>query len=248
MRQSPQVLDGLRAGRDTPGRVVPGVTQSEPGLYARIASLLRGKNLIVDRAEKTPYQVVFASRYSALRVQVTAPEDQVDGKTGHKTKGRPICVKFANSMYSVPKKHTPAEAQLIVDWLRDHQQYKIDFWEQQDMANEATIRKAVSVIEAVSGDEKIRETVLEFLTGQTDFVEDQTTTDSALGSTVVDDEDQDEDEDLVPDSGDDMEDGGEGQVEDEPESKPTRKKPGTKPGSQRTKLKPGPKPGSKRKK
>lgn len=212
MRVQPRVNEGMRSGRDTPGRVVPEGDRSDPGLYARISALLRGKNIIVDRGEKTPWDVVFASRYAHHMVQVTAPEDIVDGKTGRKTRGRPIVVIFNNSLYSVPrhKYRDREQAQQIVDWLRGHPNYKLDFWEQKDMANEATIRKAVHVIESVSSDKGIRETVLEYLTNN-DFVDDETriTGGSEFGSTVVGEGEGDEDLDGAEDeTGDETGDGG----------------------------------------
>lgn len=185
MRMQPRVNEGMRAGRDAPGRVIPEGDRTDPGLYARISAIMRGKNLVVDRGEKTPWDVVFASRYSHHMVQVTAPEDVVDGKTGRKTRGRPVMVVFNNSLYSVPKHKVRKadEAQEIVDWLRGHPQYKTDFWEQKDMANEAKIRQTVHVIEAVSADSGIRETVLQYLTAN-DFVEDETKV-TGLGSQVM---------------------------------------------------------------
>lgn len=198
MRIQPRVNEGMRAGRDAPGRVVPEGDRSDPGLYARISAIMRGKNLVVDRGEKTPWDVVFAARNSHHMVQVTAPEDIVDGKTGRKTRGRPVMVVFNNCLYSVPKtKYRKVEdAQMIVDWLRGHPNYKLDFWEQKDMANEAKIRQTVHVIESVSADPGIRETVLQYLTAN-DFVEDETKV-SGLGSQVVggDPDDEDEDEDF----------------------------------------------------
>jgi hypothetical protein len=218
MRAAPNVLEGLRAGRDTPGRVTPGVDRSDPGLYARISALLRGKNLVVDRGEKTPWDVVFMSKNSHHMVQVTAPEDVVDPRNGRKIRARPIMVVFNNCLYSVPrvKYRDPVVAQGIVDWLRGHPNFKLDFWEQKDLANEALIRKTVHVIESISGDKAVREVALEYLT-QNDFVDDETKV-TGLGSTVIDEGPDGEDPGDPEDEEDETDLGGEAEVEEpEPE-------------------------------
>lgn len=200
MRAEPSILTGPRAGRGTPERDQQTTSVPEtvhPGLYSRISALLRGKNLIVEKAEKTPYEVIFTSKYSRHMIQVTAPEDQVDGKTGHKTKGRPIVVRFDKGVFSVPKKYNTEQATTIIKWLRDHPNYGRDFTEQKDVANDLLIRRTVQVIESITESKPMREAVLDFLS-RGDYLDEDKGDSEGLGNRVLDeveDEEDGEDED-----------------------------------------------------
>lgn len=221
MRETPRVITGTRVGRGDQARgaddpKTQGAQTVHPGLYSRISALMRGKNLLpTPKAAKTPYDVLFGSRYSRHRIQVTSPEDERDPRTGRKIQGRPICVVFKDNVFSIPKKYSLKEAEDILQWLRSHPSYGVgkEFWETKDVQNDAKIRDTVHMVEQLAQDEGMRETVLEFLS-RGDFLEDETVAGEtpSFGARVLkdgeeaedeeDEEDEDNDSDLDDDSRD----------------------------------------------
>ena len=176
-RQEVQVNNGMKMGRGarealairgSRAEVAKTKRDIEPGIYARISALLRGKE---EEPKKPPtdYEVIFQSKYRTHRIQIDAPADVIDAR-GRKSMGRTLFCQFRDWTYSIPKFVKPENARFILTTLREHPAFNADFWEQKDLAADLRVAKVAQVVDLLERDKDIKNTVLDYLS-ERDFVD-----------------------------------------------------------------------------
>jgi len=162
-RPSPEVLDGMRTPRAALQE--QGV---KVGLYARFKAAAADRHAKA-KAERSANvkDIVFSSRYTNHRIQLTAPRDVIL-QDGTKVQGRPLVAQFKDSTYKVPRHIDDKDAEVIVAKLRAHPAYGIgkDFWEREDALDEGKIRQMAQVTQMLEADPVVKEGVLDFITAQ----------------------------------------------------------------------------------
>lgn len=199
-RPAPIVVDGMRTPRAE--LAAQGI---KTGLYARFKAALAGE--LADKKaarDSNPRNITFSSRYSRLRLQLTAPRDVIDNETGRKTVARPLFAQFTDSEFKVPRHISDKDAAEMIRLMRAHPKFGLgqDFWEKSDAIDEGKLRKMATVAQTLESDPDIKNGVLDWITAM-EFEKDADAQDeagslAAAAKNAPDADDEDEDEPTAP--------------------------------------------------
>lgn len=196
-RPAPVVVDGMR----TP-RAELAAAGIKTGLYARFKAALAGE--LADKKlarDSNPRNIVFSSRYSRLRLQLTAPRDVIDNETGRKTVARPLFAQFTDSEFKVPRHISDKDAVEMIRLMRAHPKFGLgqDFWEKSDAIDEGKLRKMATVAQTLESDPDIKNGVLDWITAM-EFEKDADAQDEVgeLAAAAADEPEEEEEVEAAP--------------------------------------------------
>lgn len=141
-RETPEVISGARGPRDVRDAQVAEKRASKAALGMKAPA---GK-------------IRFQSRYSNLRIQISAPADIRDPFTGRITAGRPKAAQFRNNFFDVAETDEDT-----LKWLKEHPAYGRNFWLLSDVVEQARKIQVDNVKRQLESDPEFKARVLEAL-------------------------------------------------------------------------------------